>query len=138
MLLSLLAAALLITWLSYFLRSRRLLAQARTLGLQFSRPDRFRLSRRVALQLPVPGAAEVIVRDVAYLKIDTGILCIMTASFTIGAVGRRRMIRRVCAALDTGNGELHHFRMLEGTPTPDLYTQGLSHLRSSLNPAVAA
>lgn len=133
MLLSLLAACLTITWLAKYLRASAFCAKSRELGLQFSHPDRFLLGARVARMLPVPGAAEVTVSDVAYAKIDQGLLCVMTASFTIGTVGHRRMIRRVCAALDPGGGTLKHFNMLEGKPTTELYSIALNHLKAGMS-----
>jgi hypothetical protein len=110
------------------LRGRALHAQATRLGLQFSHPDRFLLAARVARQLPIPGASEVSIRDVAYSKTPEGLACIMTVRFTIGTMGRRRNQRRVVAALDPGGDELLHFKMLPTPPNPQTYADAAAHL----------
>jgi len=117
------------------LRAKRLAAVARAANLQFSRPDRFDLSRRVALRLGdrgVFGAAEVVVRDVMYATTPAGLLCVMTASFTLGTVGHRRQVRRVCAALDRPTRELEPFTLLPSDPSPATYILALAELRQKL------
>lgn len=111
-------------------RASKLRVGARQLGLQFSHPDRFRLGRRVAARLPVTGAAEVSVRDVAYRRTDAGLLCVMTARFTVGAVGHRRHERRACAAFDPGNERpLEAFEMLpDKSITADAYAHAFRKL----------
>lgn len=136
-----------VTWAQRLRRARRYQRLARELGLQFSRPDRFLLAPRVAGKLPVPGAAQVTVRDVAYASADTDpeggkagrrLLCVMTASFTIGAIGRRSQVRRVCAALDVEGKSLEHFRMIDGAPSPERYQEAHRGLLASVgrNPQV--
>lgn len=127
-----LALSLFIASFVAFLRSRRLATVAKSAGFQFSRPDRFDLSRRVALRLPVFGAAEVNVRDILYATTPQGLLCVMTASFTLGTVGHRRQFLRVCSALDLAGKDLKHFSMLPSPPTPTTYTQALTELQSKL------
>jgi hypothetical protein len=105
------------------LRGRALHAQATRLGLQFSHPDRFLLAARVARQLPIPGASEVSIRDVAYSKTPEGLACIMTVRFTIGTMGRRRNQR-----LDPGGDELLPFKMLPTPPNPQTYADAAAHL----------
>lgn len=131
LLVGLLAGAMSVTATLRLLNARKIYAIARRLGLQFSRPDRFVLARRVAPLLPIPGAAEVVVRDVAYATTDAGLLCVMTASFTIGTVSHRQQFHRVCAALDPGGKELRHFRMLEGKPSPEHYIKAYEQLVAS-------
>jgi hypothetical protein len=127
-----LATALLVKTVVALVRSRRVAAVAKKAGLQYSRPDRFDLSRRVALRLAVPGAAEVAVRDVMYSTSPQGLLCVMTASFTVGTVGHRRQVRRVCVALDRNGSDLAHFQMIPGSPTPSVYEDGLSMIRQAV------
>lgn len=110
------------------LRGRRIHEKATKLGLLYSHPDRFLLARRVARQLPIPGTSEVTVRDVAYRKVPEGLLCIMTARFTIGTTGRRRNLRRIVAALDPGGEELVQFEMLDGEPEAELYVEAHKRL----------
>jgi hypothetical protein len=126
---SVLGAGLALTAIVAVARSRRLLGEARRHSMQFSHPDRFDLGRRVAFKLPVPGAADVVVRDVAYATTEAGLQCVMTAAFTIGTVGRRRHLRRVCAALDVGGKELVGFQMWDGLPSPELYATAIASLR---------
>lgn len=112
-------------------RSRKLHAAATKLGMQFSHADRFDLAPRVAFHLPSPGASAVNVRDVAYASTDAGLLCVMTAAYTLGTVGRRRHLRQVCAALDLGGKHIDRFKLFEG-PVSDLtYTQAAEHLRAA-------
>lgn len=143
---TLMVAAVVTSAVIDLLRSHRFHRAARDLGLQFSRPDRFLLAPRVAVKLPVPGAAEVRVSNVAYRSIKepvpstpgvpspttasapTGLLCVMVASFTIGSVGRRKNIRRVCAALDPGGRELLAFQMLDEKPKPQTYERAFREL----------
>lgn len=133
---------------------------ARAEGMQFSALDRFELTNRVAMAMPVPGASEVHVHDVMYRRADADdesaadgqpwrrsarpqaggsqalgggkLLCVMTVGYTIGTLGHRRHPRRVVAAVDDGGERLMHFQMLPGLPSEATYREGLSHLRRVL------
>ncbi|MFN4242004.1 MAG: hypothetical protein ACK4PI_02080 [Tepidisphaerales bacterium] len=133
-------------------RSARVARWARGEGMQFSAIDRFRLAERVALHLPVPGAAAVHVHDVMYRRADGEgrlsaaelrrrrrlprevelpggrLMCVMSVGYTVGTVGHRRHHRRVVALLDDGGPELGRFLMLTEGPSREAYRRGLRHL----------
>lgn len=133
-------------------RSARVARWARAEGMQFSAIDRFRLAERVALHLPVPGAAAVHVHDVMYRRADGEgrlsaaelrrrrrlprevelpggrLMCVMSVGYTVGTVGHRRHHRRVVALLDDGGPELGRFLMLTEGPSREAYRRGLRHL----------
>jgi hypothetical protein len=63
--------------------------------LHFSAADPFRLAPRVALALPVPGAAAVRVTDLIYGLEGGGYRYIFRTEYTIGVLRTKTSIRRV-------------------------------------------
>lgn len=150
-----LAGALAMSAAVRVVRSARVARWARAEGMQFSAIDRFGLSERVAVHLPVPGAAAVHVHDVWYCRSDGEgrlsflelrrrrrwaadpslpggrLLCVMSVGYTLGTLGHRRHHRRVVAVIDDGSPVLSRFLMLPGRPSRETYRQGLAHLREA-------
>lgn len=80
-------------------RRRRLRKLAAELRMRYSDIDRFRIAPRLALTLPISGAADVRVRDLMYRLADDGttgaylyVFTIEYAIGTIGGVSRRRVV----------------------------------------------
>lgn len=76
-------------------RRRAMAAIARQWSMHFSAADRFGLGGHLAGRLGVPGAAEIVTRDVMYGLFDHRHCYVCTVEFTLGAVARRRRVRRV-------------------------------------------
>jgi hypothetical protein len=116
------ATALTVTALVSRSRRRQLSRWAQQHNLQYVHADRFLLGKRVFRQLPLPGAADISVRDIAYHRDGDKLHCVFTVRCTLGTVGRRRYLRRVCHAIDTAGETFERFGMLESEPSPDAYT----------------
>ncbi|HSI32311.1 MAG TPA: hypothetical protein VK986_01870 [Tepidisphaeraceae bacterium] len=80
-------------------RAARLQRLARGWQMRFSAGDRFHLSAHVARLLPVPGAADVVVRDVAYAQDAGAYRYLFTVEYTVGVL--RGKHREVAAATVT-------------------------------------
>ena len=76
-------------------RTRELRALAAELRMNYSPRDVLRLAPRVAGRLPLPGAADVLVRDVIYRTEGDRYRYIFTAEYTFGAVRRKSRVLRV-------------------------------------------
>jgi hypothetical protein len=74
--------------------SRALAALARQWQMRFLPDDRFHLAPRVAHGLPVPGAADVVVKDLIYGQDDESALrYFFTVEYTTGVLrGKRRHV----------------------------------------------
>jgi hypothetical protein len=80
-------------------QAARLQGLARQWQLRFVPDDRFDLTPHVAARLPVAGAADVVVRDIAYAPHAGGYRYLLTVEYTVGVV--RGKHRRVAAAVVT-------------------------------------
>ena len=80
-------------------RAGRLETLARSWQMRFAPEDRFGLAAPVAGLLPVPGAADVVVRDVAYTEDAGAYRYLFTVEYTVGVL--RAKHRRVSAAFVT-------------------------------------
>jgi len=76
-------------------RARRIEDMARGWGLRFSQGDRFQLSMHVVSLLPIPGAADVVVRDIAYCQESGCYRYLFTVEYTAGVL---RTKHRCCSA----------------------------------------
>lgn len=94
LMIALTGVAIVISTVSRRSRERRIRALAREWDMQYSRRDVFNLASRVASRLPVPGAADVRVRDLIYGVEHGGHRCIFSAEYTAGVV--RSKTRRQC------------------------------------------
>jgi hypothetical protein len=66
------------------------------LRMTYSSHDHLRVLPKIACQFPVPGAADLCVRDVIYASQGESHRYVFTVEYTTGAVGRKR--RHVCVA----------------------------------------
>jgi hypothetical protein len=78
-----------------FLRQKKLRAAARKWKMHYAPGDRLRLARRIVSQFPVPGAANISVRDLLFRTEDSRHQYLFTVDFTVGVirgkVGRSRV-----------------------------------------------
>jgi hypothetical protein len=89
--------------LRYKARSKKLLALASRWTMRFTVEDRFRLAPRVARGLSVPGAADVVIRDLIYRQEDTGFRYLFTVGYTVGVLRTKR--RRMGAGMVVETGD---------------------------------
>jgi len=75
-------------------RQKQIQELARQWGMQYSPRDVFNLAPLIASHLPVPGAADVRVRDMIYSTDSSGHRYIFCAEYTAGVV--RSKTRRSC------------------------------------------
>ncbi len=74
---------------------RKLRNLASELQLNYSPTDRFRLAPRVALSLPIPGAAAVLVTDLLYGQEERGYRYFFRTEYTIGVLRTKTAVRQV-------------------------------------------
>jgi hypothetical protein len=79
-----------------FVRRRKLRAAAHQWGMHFAPGDRLRLARRIVGQFPVPGAANISVRDLLFRTEDNRHQYVFTVDYTVGAI--RGKVGRSCVA----------------------------------------
>lgn len=72
--------------LAQFQRRRKLRACARRWNMHFAAGDRLRLARRIVAQFPVPGAANISVRDLLFRTGDDRHHYIFTVDYTVGVI----------------------------------------------------
>lgn len=80
-------------------RSGRLAALAAQWGMLYAADDRFNLTAPAVARLPVPGAADVVVRDIVYRVTSDGFLFLFTIEYTAGVLRarqRRTAIGSIC------------------------------------------
>ena len=75
--------------------ARRVEDLARGWSLRFAPEDRFHLSLQVASLIPVPGAADVVVRDIIYCQDSGCYRYLFTVEYTVGVL---RTKHRRCSA----------------------------------------
>jgi hypothetical protein len=83
------------------LHRRRLAALAHRWNMHYAPTDRFKLAASVAEQLPEPGAADVLVKDLIYGSEGDTFRYLLTAEYTIGVVRAKRRRRQVCTFRET-------------------------------------
>jgi hypothetical protein len=121
------AAAVAIAHVLRTARSARVAELAARWELRFTADDRFQLTPRVAAQLPHPGAADVLVRDLIYGQQPSGALrYYFTVEYTVGVVRTKR--RRVAvgtlleSAIDTEREPFSGVTLAPNDlPLPDQY-----------------
>jgi hypothetical protein len=76
-------------------RGRRLRAAARKWNMHFAPADRLRLANRIVRLFPIPGAANISVRDLLFRTQDSKHHYLFTVDYTVGVirgkVGRSRV-----------------------------------------------
>jgi len=90
------------------LQQRTLDRLAHEWDLHYAPKDRFKLSGSVSQQLPEPGAADVLIKDVIYGNEGDAFRYFLTAEYTVGVVRAKRRRRQVCTFRETripGGGE---------------------------------
>jgi hypothetical protein len=90
-------------------RSAKLAALAATWSMRFTAQDRFQLTLRIASQFPIPGAADVVIRDLIYRQEAAGFRYLFTVEYTTGVLRTKR--RRIGAAM-----------MIETGHTPQIFS----------------
>ena len=85
-LLTVLLGMLLVAGLAQFRRRRKLRALAQKWNMHFAAGDRLRLARRIVGQFPVPGAANIGVRDLLFRTGDNQHHYIFTVDYTVGVI----------------------------------------------------
>src|SRR4051812_14134626 len=78
-------------------RSGKIAALAAAWSMRFTAEDRFELTPRIAAQFPMPGAADVVIRDVIYRQEPAGFRYLFTVEYTTGVLRTKR--RRIGAAM---------------------------------------
>jgi hypothetical protein len=122
-------------------RRRELAALARSWQMHYSREDVFRLAARMAPHLPIPGAADVRVRDLIYCSESGQHRYIFCAEFTVGAIrskARRHCV--VCCREPDNQGIVWSSLKIAPTDLPlvEQYRTLKEESRSSLSPSPAA
>jgi len=85
-------------------RSARLAALAAGWSMRFTPQDRFQLTPRVATRFPIPGAADVVVRDLIYRQEEGGFRYLFTVDYTTGVLRTKRRHRGAGMVVETGQG----------------------------------
>jgi hypothetical protein len=86
LLLIILLGMLLAGGLAQFRRRRKLRACAKRWNMHFAAGDRLRLARRIVSQFPVPGAANIGVRDLLFRTGDNQHHYVFTVDYTVGVI----------------------------------------------------
>lgn len=103
-LLALTVAAALWSVLASRARAHKLQELARSWQMRYSTDDRFVLVSRVTSQLPTPGAADVVVRDIIFDQAAGGCFrYFFTVEYTTGVLRTKRRRVSVAAISEAGN-----------------------------------
>ena len=73
---------------------------AREHRMHFSADDRFRIADKVAAEFPIPGAADVRVRDLIYGLQEDRYRYVFCAEFTMGVVRTKKRLQRVASLFE--------------------------------------
>ncbi|MDB5319724.1 MAG: hypothetical protein JWN40_1355 [Phycisphaerales bacterium] len=83
---------------------------AKTWQMRFTAEDRFQLTPRIAAHFPIPGAADVVVRDLVYGQEEAGrYRYFFTIEYTLGVLRTKRRRVAVGMLLETGRPETNPF-----------------------------
>jgi hypothetical protein len=92
------AVAAFVSSLQHKSRSAKLALLATSWKMRYTAADRLQLTLRVASRFPIPGAADIVVRDLIYRQEDAGCFrYLFTVEYTTGVV--RTKHRRVSVAM---------------------------------------
>src|SRR5438067_11832993 len=98
------AATTLLAGPVHFVLARLHRARIRHVAIQwkmhYTPDDRFQLGQRIVDKLPVPGAADVHVRDVIYASEGEAYRYFFTVEYTTGVLRRKVDHRRVCTLIE--------------------------------------
>jgi len=94
------AIAAMVYWLIRRREQQALSELAKSWRMHYSPRDVFNLAPRVAPRLPVPGAAEVRVRDLIYGTEEAGHRYIFSADYTVGVIRSKSRRRFVVSVLE--------------------------------------
>lgn len=120
-------------------RQRLIAALARQWQMHYSPNDVFNLAPRIASRLPVPGAADVRVRDLLYGTEPAGHRCIFCAEYTVGVVRSRKRRWSVLSVFEPrGRSDAPGWASLRIAPEDLPLVEQYESLRASMNPAPAA
>jgi hypothetical protein len=79
---------------------RRLRALASAWGMKYAQADPFNLAARVAGEFPIPGVADLRIRDMIYATQGDRHRYVFTAEFTMGVIDRHRREARAVTFCD--------------------------------------
>jgi hypothetical protein len=108
-------------------RSTRLAAMAAQWQMRFTAQDPFQLTPRIAAHFPIPGAADVVVRDLVYGQEDAAgrFRYFFTIEYTLGVLRTKRRRVAVGTLLEAGRPETNPFSGVTLAPPelslPDQY-----------------
>jgi len=71
-------------------RSGRLAGLAAGWRMSFTAQDRFDLAARIGPRFPIPGAADIVVRDLIYKPEGSGFRYLFTVEYTVGVTRTKR------------------------------------------------
>jgi len=120
-----LAIALLILLLAWFLdravtrnRSERMRALALKFHMRYVPVDRFHIAPRIAIDIPVPGAADVRVRDLMYRTDDTAYTYVFSVEYATGTIDGVRRNCVVARAVEPAGRSCDRFTGVRFSDTP--------------------
>lgn len=93
-------------------RAARLAAMAAQWQMRFTAEDPFQLTPRIAAHFPIPGAADVVVRDLVYGQEDTAsgrFRYFFTIEYTLGVLRTKRRKIAVGMLVEAGRPETNPF-----------------------------
>jgi len=124
-------------------RATRLAAMAAQWQMRFTAEDPFQLTPRIAAHFPIPGAADVVVRDLVYGQEDTAgrFRYFFTIEYTLGVLRTKRRRVAVGMLVEAGRPETNPFSGVTLAPAElslaDQY-QWLRREQGQTNSAAAA
>jgi hypothetical protein len=138
LLLAITAAAALADWFLRRSRSTRLLATAGAWRMRYTAEDPFQLTPRIAAHFPIPGAADVVVRDLVYGQEEPGrFRYFFTIEYTLGVLRTKRRRVAVGMLLETGRPETDPFSGVTLAPADLSIAEQYEWLRRGQGPATA-
>lgn len=88
-------------------RSHKLQELARSWKMRYTPDDRFALTERITPRLPVPGAADVVVRDIVFDQLTGGCFrYLFTVEYTTGVLRTKRRRVSVASVAEGGCAQL--------------------------------
>ena len=86
-------------------RRKAMRALAATWNMNYAQTDSLGLTARIASSFPIPGAADLVIKDLIYSADRSSYRYIFTAHFTVGVVHRKRRLARVASFTEPREGK---------------------------------
>jgi hypothetical protein len=119
-------------------RAARLAGVAKAWQMSFTAEDRFQLTPRIAAHFPLPGAADVVVRDLVYGQEEAGrFRYYFTIEYTLGVLRTKRRRVAVGMLVETGRPETNPFAGVTLAPAELSIAEQYEWLRREQGPATA-